>query len=78
MDIDDLFDTTRTVGNWRSGVSGEALELCEAIEARIEEMQTLPEWTKVSKALHRLGVSISASSVGNHYRNKYPQLSQRR
>jgi hypothetical protein len=74
MDIDYLFDTSRDTQTWRNKVSGEALELCEAIEKRIEATGQAPSWVRVSDALAKHGVTTSAGSVGMYYRKRFPQL----
>jgi hypothetical protein len=74
MDIDYLFDASQNAKTWRDKVSGEALELCEAIEKRIEGTGKAPSWVRVADALAKHGVTTSASSVGGYYRKRFPQL----
>jgi hypothetical protein len=74
MDIDYLFDASQNAKTWRDKVSGEALELCEAIEKRIEDTGQAPSWVRVSDALSKVGVTASAGSVGMYYRKRFPQL----
>jgi hypothetical protein len=74
MDIDYLFDAPGGAKTWRDKVSGEALELCEAIEKRIEDTGQAPSWARVSDALSKHGMTISPSAVGMYYRKRFPQL----
>lgn len=74
MDIDELFDHTRTLETWRDKIDGEALALCESVEARIEETHQRPHWSKLTERLQDLGVSVSDSAVGQYYRQRYPFL----
>lgn len=75
MDIDDIFEPgVGATQNWRHRVQGEALELCEKIEARIEETRERPNWRKFASALRGLGFQISDASLGDHYRERYPFL----
>lgn len=75
MDIDELFENARSrTETWRDRVEGEARDLCEAVEARIEETGKRPTWTKLAERLGELGFSVSAMTVGAYYRNRYPFL----
>ena len=74
-DIDELFQLgAGSNQQWRLRVHGEALELCEKVEARIEETGQRPHWRKMASRLKELGFPISDASVGDYYREKYPQL----
>lgn len=76
MDIDEIFGSTTDC--WRDRVTGDALADIEKIEARIEETRDRPSWTKIAEGLAEYGFSVTAVSVGNYYRKRYPFLRRER
>lgn len=71
MDVDNIFDSAHK--SWRQRVKGEALQLCETVEARMETGER-PSWTVLTNRLNELGVEASRSTVSIYYRTKYPNL----
>lgn len=75
MDVDELFESARArTETWRDRVEDEALNLCLAVEERIEKTQKRPSWTKMADRLGEMGVTVSPMTVGAYYRSRYPFL----
>lgn len=68
-DLDVLFGGKGAGQTWRNTLTGEALELVEQVERRIVESGARPVFTRVASVLQRHGVTISSSSVGDHFRH---------